>query len=86
MRASDVQREIDRMSGRSYEPDDGPLTAQQIEQVKNSAESHAPQEWYIVEKWVAGERRSHTRRGESIDAVYKEEVAAGVDVINVITV
>jgi hypothetical protein len=68
MRASDIQREIDRMSGRS------------------SAESHAPQEWYIVEKWVDGERRSHTRRGESIDAVYKEEIAAGVDVINVITV
>jgi hypothetical protein len=27
------------MSGRSYEPDDGPLTAQQIEQVKNSVEN-----------------------------------------------
>ena len=39
MRASDIQREIDRMSGRSYEPDDGPLTAQQIEQVKNSVEN-----------------------------------------------
>ncbi len=47
---------------------------------------YAPQEWYIVEKWVAGEKRSHIRRGESLDAVYQEEVAAGVDVINVITV
>jgi len=47
---------------------------------------YAPQEWYIVEKWVAGEKRSHIRRGESLDAVYNEEVAAGVDVINVITV
>jgi hypothetical protein len=44
------------------------------------------QEWYIVEKWVAGEKRSHIRRGDSLDAVYQEEVAAGVDVINVITV
>ena len=107
--------------GLDYEPDDGPLTDQQIEQVKKTSKNkpvawtrtdvyapivkeevmlkhpelrqyyptplyYAPQEWYIVEKWVAGERRSHIRLGESLDAVYNEEVAAGVDVINVITV
>ena len=43
-------------------------------------------DWYIVEFWLDGERRGRVRQGSSLDAVYEEEVAAGVDVINVITV
>ena len=42
--------------------------------------------WFIVEKWVNGEKRGDVRQGESLDAVYEEEVARGVDVINVIAV
>ena len=106
-----------RELGLDYEPDDGALTKDQIDQIRGKPVAwtrtdvpspivkeevmlkhpelrqyyptplyYAPQEWYIVEKWVAGERRSHIRLGESLDAVYNEEVAAGVDVINVITV
>ena len=47
---------------------------------------YAPLDWFIVEKWVNGERRSSVRQGSSLEAVYEEEVAAGVDVINVILV
>ena len=47
---------------------------------------YAPQEWYIVEFWLDGEKRGRVRQGSSLDAVYEEEVAAGVDVINVILV
>ena len=47
---------------------------------------YAPLDWFIVEKWVNGERRSSVRQGSSLEAVYEEEVAWGVDVINVITV
>lgn len=43
-------------------------------------------DWYIVEFWLDGERRSSVRQGSSLEAVYLEEVARGVDVINVITV
>ena len=47
---------------------------------------YAPLDWFIVEKWVNGERRSSVRQGSSLEAVYEEEVARGVDVINVILV
>ena len=43
-------------------------------------------DWYIVEFWLDGEKRGRVRQGSSLDAVYEEEVSAGVDVINVITV
>lgn len=43
-------------------------------------------DWYIVEFWLDGERRGRVRQGSSLDAVYEEEVARGVNVINVILV
>lgn len=49
-------------------------------------EDNPLQDWYIVEFWLDGERRGHMRRGESIEAVFNEECAKGVDVINVIQV
>ena len=100
MRASDIQREIDRITQNRQEPVawtrtdvNSPIIHEEMMQRHPELRQYypvplyyGPQDWYIVEKWVDGEKRSHIRQGDSIDAVYQEEVAAGVDVINVITV
>ena len=67
-----------------YEQDDGALTKDQLDQ--RAADQTPLVDWYIVEKWVDGERRGTVRRGESIEAVLNEECARGADVINVILV
>jgi len=67
-----------------YEQDDGALTKDQLDQI--AADQTPLDDWYIVEKWVDGERRGTVRRGESIEAVLNEECARGTDVINVILV
>ena len=99
MRASDVQREIDRTTANrtpvawTRTDIDSPIIHEEMMQRHPELRPHYPvplyygsQDWYIVEFWLDGEKRGNVRQGSSLEAVYEEEVAAGVDVINVITV
>ena len=72
---------------------DSPIIHEEMMQRHPELRPHYPvplfygsQDWYIVEFWLDGEKRGRVRQGSSLDAVYEEEVAAGVDVINVILV